>query len=136
MPDLDAGPGIRTAIKILAIVGDRSASQPRGTWLPTPDSLLSLAAPAAPSRAKPAPSESNHALKSALFLSAFAGAGRPGQPHLLRPQASPMQPRKAALICLARRRTTSCSPCSATEAPTRRRSTTALSLISLALDEP
>ena len=50
------GLGVRTALKILTIVGDGAAFPPPGTSPPTPDSPPSPAAQAPPSEARPIPS--------------------------------------------------------------------------------
>ncbi|MBC3761890.1 IS110 family transposase [Quadrisphaera sp. RL12-1S] len=81
------GVGVRTAIKILTIVVDGS-------------SFASAAPPASHAGLAPVTRRSgssikgeshsqrgHHALKSALFLCAFAAIVRPRQPGLLRPQA-------------------------------------------------
>ncbi|GLL05104.1 hypothetical protein GCM10017581_068510 [Dactylosporangium matsuzakiense] len=81
------GIGVRTCLKILTIIGDGSA-------FPTPGHLASYAglAPVTRQSGSSIKGEThtrrgNHALKSALFLSAFASlAHPPTQPRLLRPQ--------------------------------------------------
>ncbi len=85
------GLGIRTAIKLLTIVGDGSA-------FPTAAHLAAYAGLAPVTRrsgssikGETRSQRGNHALKSALFLSAFAALGDPDEQGLLRPQESRRQ---------------------------------------------
>ncbi len=79
-PDLDAGVGFRTALKILTIVGDGSA-------FPTDAHLAGLAPVTRRSgssiKGETRSQRGNHALKSALFLSGIRQSHRPNQPRLL-----------------------------------------------------
>jgi transposase len=98
------GIGFRTAIKILTIVGDGSA-------FPTAGHLAAYAGLAPVTRrsgssikGETRSQRGNHALKSALFLSAFASLSDPtSRAYYDRKRASGKR-HNAALICLARRR--------------------------------
>ena len=98
------GLGVRTAIKILTIVGDGSA-------FPTAGHLAAYAGLAPVTRrsgssikGETRSQRGNHALKSALFLSAFASLADPtNRTYYDRKRAQGKQ-HNAALICLARRR--------------------------------
>jgi transposase len=98
------GLGFRTAIKILTIVGDGSA-------FPTAAHLASYAglAPVTRSSGTSIRGEShsqrgNHALKNALFLSAFAALSDPDSRAYYDRKRAHGRRHNAALICLARRR--------------------------------
>jgi transposase len=98
------GVGFRTAIKILTIVGDGSA-------FPTAGHLAAYAGLAPVTRrsgssikGETRSQRGHHALKSALFLSAFASLADPtSRAYYDRKRASGKR-HNAALICLARRR--------------------------------
>jgi len=115
------GLGVRTALKILTIVGDGAAFPPAG-HLAAYAGLAPVTRRSGSSfKGETRSQRGNHALKSALFLSAFASLADPtsrayydrkhaqGKRHTPRSSASP----GAA--------STSCSPCSATASPTNRR---------------
>ena len=99
------GLGVRTAIKILTIVGDGSA-------FPTAAHLAAYAGLAPVTRrsgtsikGETRSQRGNHALKSALFLSAFASLADPdSRAYYDRKRAAEQEEHNAALICLARRR--------------------------------
>ena len=96
--------GLRTALKIRTIVGDGSA-------FPTAGHLAAYAGLAPVTRrsgssikGETRSQRGNHALKSALFLSAFASLHDPTcRDHYDRKRAQGKR-HNAALICLARRR--------------------------------
>ena len=98
------GVGLRTAIKILTIVGDGSAFRTAGH--------LAAYAGLAPVTRKSGTSikgetrsqRGHHALKSALFLSAFASLGDPASRAYYDRKRAEKKRHNAALICLARRR--------------------------------
>lgn len=98
------GVGVRTCLKILTIVGDGSA-------FPTPGHLASYAglAPVTRQSGSSIKGEThtrrgNHALKSALFLSAFASLSHPPSRTYYDRKRAAGKKHNAALICLARRR--------------------------------
>jgi len=98
------GVGFRTAIKILTIVGDGSA-------FPTAGHLAAYAGLAPVTRrsgssikGETRSQRGNHALKSALFLSAFASLADPTSRAYYDRKRSQGKRHNAALICLARRR--------------------------------
>jgi transposase len=98
------GVGVRTCLKILTIVGDGSA-------FPTPGHLASYAglAPVTRQSGSSIKGEThtrrgNHALKSALFLSAFASLSHPPSRAYYDRKRAAGKRHNAALICLARRR--------------------------------
>jgi len=98
------GVGSRTAVKILTIVGDGSA-------FPTAGHLAAYAglAPVTRRSGTSIKGESrshrgNHALKSALFLSAFASLKDPASRAYYDRKRAEKKRHNAALICLARRR--------------------------------
>jgi len=98
------GVGFRTAIKILTIVGDGSA-------FPTAGHLAAYAGLAPVTRrsgssikGETRSQRGNHALKSALFLSAFASLGDPTSRAYYDRKRAAGKRHNAALICLARRR--------------------------------
>jgi len=98
------GVGLRTAIKILTIVGDGSA-------FPTAGHLAAYAglAPVTRSSGTSIKGETrsqrgHHALKSALFLSAFASLGDPASRAYYDRKRAEKKRHNAALIYLARRR--------------------------------
>jgi transposase len=98
------GVGVRTCLKILTIVGDGSA-------FPTPGHLASYAglAPVTRQSGSSIKGEThtrrgNHALKSALFLSAFASLSHPPSRAYYDRKRAAGKKHNAALICLARRR--------------------------------
>jgi len=98
------GVGLRTTLKILTIVGDGSA-------FPTPGHLASYAG-LSPVTRKSGSSikgetrsmRGNHALKCALFLSAFASLTDPISRAYYDRKRAEGKKHNAALICLARRR--------------------------------
>lgn len=99
------GLGVRTAIKILTIIGDGSA-------FPTAGHLAAYAGLAPVTRrsgssikGETRSQRGNHALKSALFLSAFAALGDPASRAYYDRKRAQGKRHNAALICLARRRT-------------------------------
>ena len=99
------GLGVRTAIKILTIVGDGSA-------FPTAGHLAAYAGLAPVTRrsgtslkGETRSQRGNHALKSALFLSAFASLADPVSRAYYDRKRAQGKRHNAALICLARRRT-------------------------------
>jgi transposase len=99
------GLGFRTAIKILTIVGDGSA-------FPTAGHLAAYAGLAPVTRrsgssikGETRSQRGNHALKSALFLSAFASLSDPTSRAYYDRKRAAGKRHNAALICLARRRT-------------------------------
>lgn len=98
------GIGLRTAIKILTIVGDGSA-------FPTAGHLAAYAGLAPVTRrsgssikGETRSQRGNHALKSALFLSAFASLKDPTSRAYYDRKRAAGKRHNAALICLARRR--------------------------------
>ena len=98
------GIGFRTALKILTIVGD-------GAAFPTAGHLAAYAGLAPVTRrsgtsikGETRSQRGNHALKSALFLSAFAGLGDPTSRAYYDRKRAQGKRHIAALICLARRR--------------------------------
>jgi transposase len=98
------GLGFRTAIKILTIVGDGSA-------FPTAGHLAAYAGLAPVTRrsgssikGETRSQRGNHALKSALFLSAFASLSDPTSRAYYDRKRAAGKRHNAALICLARRR--------------------------------
>ncbi len=98
------GLGVRTAIKILTILGDGSA-------FPTAGHLAAYAGLAPITRrsgssikGETRSQRGNHALKSALFLSAFASLGDPTSRVYYDRKRAQGKRHNAALICLARRR--------------------------------
>ena len=98
------GVGLRTAIKILTIVGDGSA-------FPTAGHLAAYAGLAPVTRrsgssikGETRSQRGNHALKSALFLSAFASLADPTSRAYYDRKRAAGKRHNAALICLARRR--------------------------------
>jgi transposase len=99
------GLGFRTALKILTIVGDGSA-------FPTAGHLAAYAGLAPVTRrsgtsikGETRSQRGNHALKSALFLSAFASLADPTSRAYYDRKRAQGKRHNAALICLARRRT-------------------------------
>lgn len=99
------GVGFRTTIKILTIVGDGSA-------FPTAGHLAAYAGLAPVTRrsgssikAENRSQRGNHALKSALFLSAFSSLSDPTSRAYYDRKRAQGKRHNAALICLARRRT-------------------------------
>ena len=98
------GVGFRTAIKILTIAGDGSA-------FPTAGHLAAYAGLAPVTRrsgtsikGETRSQRGNHALKSALFLSAFASLSDPTSRTYYDRKRAAGKRHNAALICLARRR--------------------------------
>jgi transposase len=98
------GVGFRTALKILTIVGDGSA-------FPTAAHLAAYAGLAPVTRrsgtsikGETRSQRGNHALKSALFLSAFASLSDPTSRAYYDRKRAQGKRHNAALICLARRR--------------------------------
>jgi hypothetical protein len=112
------GVGLRTAIKILTIVGDGSAF-PTAGHLAAYAGLAPVTRSSGPSiKGETRSQRGHHALKSALFLSAFASLGDPASRAYYDRKLAEKKRHNAALICLARDASTSCSPCSATASPT------------------
>jgi transposase len=98
------GLGVRTALKILTIVGD-------GAAFPTAGHLAAYAGLAPVTRrsgssirGETRSQRGNHALKSALFLSAFASLADPTSRAYYDKKRAQGKRHNAALICLARRR--------------------------------
>jgi transposase len=98
------GLGFRTALKILTIVGD-------GAAFPTAGHLAAYAGLAPVTRrsgtsikGETRSQRGNHALKSALFLSAFASLSDPTSRAYYDRKRAEKKRHNAALICLARRR--------------------------------
>jgi len=98
------GLGVRTALKILTIVGD-------GAAFPTAGHLAAYAGLAPVTRrsgssirGETRSQRGNHALKSALFLSAFASLADPTSRAYYDRKRAQGKRHNAALICLARRR--------------------------------
>jgi len=98
------GVGVRTALKILTIAGDGSA-------FPTAGHLAAYAGLAPVTRRSGTSIKSetrsqrgHHALKSALFLSAFASLSDPTSRDYYDRKRKNGKRHNAALICLARRR--------------------------------
>lgn len=98
------GLGFRTALKILTIVGD-------GAAFPTAGHLAAYAGLAPVTRrsgssirGETRSQRGNHALKSALFLSAFASLADPTSRAYYDRKRAQGKRHNAALICLARRR--------------------------------
>jgi transposase len=98
------GAGVRTALKILTIVGDGSA-------FPTAGHLAAYAGLAPVTRrsgtsikGETRSQRGNHALKSALFLPAFASLADPTSRAYYDRKRAAGKRHNAALICLARRR--------------------------------
>ncbi|MCX6465499.1 MAG: IS110 family transposase [Pseudonocardiales bacterium] len=99
------GLGFRTALKILTIIGD-------GAAFPTAGHLAAYAGLAPVTRrsgtsikGETRSQRGNHALKSALFLSAFASLADPTSRAYYDRKRAQGKRHNAALICLARRRT-------------------------------
>jgi transposase len=104
---LTSMPGLvfRTASKILTIVGDGAAS-PAAGHLAAYAGLAPVARRSGTSIKGETPSQrGNHALKSALFLSAFASLADPTSRAYYDRKGAQGKRHNAALICLARRRT-------------------------------
>jgi transposase len=98
------GLGLGTALKILTIVGD-------GAAFPTAGHLAAYAGLAPVTRrsgssirGETRSQRGNHALKSALFLSAFASLADPTSRAYYDRKRAQGKRHNAALICLARRR--------------------------------
>jgi transposase len=98
------GLGVRTAIKILTIVGD-------GSTFPSAAHLAAYAGLAPVTRrsgssikGETRSQRGNHALKSALFLSAFASLADPVSRTYYDRKKAEKKKHNAAVICLARRR--------------------------------
>jgi transposase len=99
------GIGVRTAIKILTIIGD-------GSGFPTAGHLAAYAGLAPVTRrsgssikGETRSQRGNRALKNALFLSAFASLSDPTSRAYYDRKRAQGKRHNAALICLARRRT-------------------------------
>ncbi len=98
------GVGVRTAITWLTIVGDGSAF-PTGGHLAAYAGLAPVTRKSGSSiRGETRSQRGNHALKSALFLSAFASLGDPASRAYYDRKRAEGKRHNAALICLARRR--------------------------------
>jgi transposase len=99
------GLGVRTAIKILTIVGDGSAF-PSAAHLAAYAGLAPVTRRSGSSiKGETRSQRGNHALKSALFLSAFASLSDPVSRAYYDRKRAEKKKHNAALICLARRRT-------------------------------
>ncbi len=98
------GLGVRTAIKILTIVGDGSAF-PTAAHLAAYAGLAPVTRRSGTSIKGETRSRGNHALKSALFLSAFASLSDPVSRAYYDRKRAQGKRHNAAIICLARRRT-------------------------------
>jgi transposase len=98
------GLGVRTAIKILTIVGDGSAF-PTAAHLGAYAGLAPLTRRSGTSiKGETRSQRGNHTLKSALFLSAFASLADPTSRAYYDHKRAQGKRHNAALICLARRR--------------------------------
>jgi transposase len=98
------GVGIRTAITWLTIVGDTSAF-PSAAHLASYAGLAPVTRKSGSSiRGESRSQRGNHALKSALFLSAFASLSDPASRTYYDRKRAAGKRHNAALICLARRR--------------------------------
>lgn len=98
------GVGLRTAIKILTIVGDGSAFRTAG-HLAAYAGLAPVTRRSGTSiKGETRSQRGHHALKSALFLSAFASLGDPASRAYYDRKRAEKKRHNAALICLARRR--------------------------------
>lgn len=98
------GVGVRTATKILTTIGDGSAF-PTSGHLAAYAGLSPVTRRSGSSiRGETRSRRSNHALKSALFLSAFASLNDPASRAYYDRKRAQGKRHKAALICLARRR--------------------------------
>lgn len=98
------GVGFRTALKILTIVGDGSAF-PTAGHLATDAGLAPVTRRSGSSiKGEIRSQRGNHALKSALFLSAFASLADPTSRAYYDRRRAQGKRHNAALICLARRR--------------------------------
>ncbi len=98
------GLGVRTASKILTIVGD-GAAFPSAAHLAAYAGLAPVTRRSGSSiRCETRSQRGNHALKSALFLSAFASLADPTSRSYYDKKRAEGKRHNAALICLARRR--------------------------------
>jgi len=98
------GVGLRTAIKILTIVGDGSAFRTAG-HLAAYAGLAPVTRRSGTSiKGETRSQRGHHALKSALFLSAFASLADPASRAYYDRKRAEKKRHNAALICLARRR--------------------------------
>ena len=98
------GLGFRTALKILTIVGDGSAF-PSAGHLAAYAGLSPVTRRSGSSiKGETRSQRGNHALKSALFLSAFASLADPTSRAYYNRKRAEKKRHNAALICLARRR--------------------------------
>ncbi|WP_109773302.1 IS110 family transposase [Quadrisphaera granulorum] len=98
------GVGVRTAIKILTIIGDGSAFT-SAAHLASYAGLAPVTRRSGSSiRGESHSQRGHHALKSALFLSAFAALGDPASRAYYDRKRAQGKLHNAALICLARRR--------------------------------
>ena len=99
------GIGLRTATKILTIIGDGSAF-PTAAHLAAYAGLAPVTRRSGSSIRGESPSRrGNHALKNALLLSAFASLKDPASRAYYDRKRAEGKRHNAALICLARRRT-------------------------------
>ena len=99
------GLGFRTALKILTIVGD-GAAFPSAAHLAAYAGLAPVTRRSGTSiKGETRSQRGNHALKSALFLSAFASLADPTSRAYYDRKRAGGKRHNAALICLARRRT-------------------------------
>lgn len=99
------GLGVRTAIKLPTIVGDGSAF-PTAAHLAAYTGLAPVTRRSGSSiKGETRSQRGNHALKSALFLSAFAALADPDSRAYYDRKRAAGKRHNAALICLARRRT-------------------------------
>jgi transposase len=98
------GLGVRTAIKTLTIIGDGSAF-PTAAHLASYTGLSPVTRRSGTSiKSETRPQRGNHALKSTLFLSAFASLADPTSRAYYDRKRAHGKRHNAALICLARRR--------------------------------
>jgi transposase len=98
------GVGIRTAATLLTIIGDGSAF-PTAAHLAAYAGLAPVTRRSGTSiRGEVRSQRGNHALKSILFLSAFASLGDPTSRAYYDRKRAEGKRHNAALICLARRR--------------------------------
>ena len=96
------GLGVRTAIKTLTIIGDGSAF-PTAAHLASYTGLSPVTRRSGTSiKSETRPQRGNHALKSTLFLSAFASLADPTSRAYYDRKRAHGKRHNAALICLAR----------------------------------
>jgi transposase len=98
------GIGFRTALKILTIVGDAAAFPTAGHLAAYADLAPVTRRSGSSIKGETRSQRGNHALKSALFLSAFASLADPTSRAYHDRKRAQGKRHNAALICLARRR--------------------------------